>query len=131
MLLSQSLSKPKSKISLTPLIDVVFILLLFFMLSSSFMQWRQINISAPSESQSDAVEMITVTVLNDAGELEIANEQFLLTNREQMHAMIMRDVNALYVIRISPGVTTQTMISVLDAIKLAGGKNVSLAGIVK
>ncbi|MDX1606672.1 MAG: biopolymer transporter ExbD, partial [Candidatus Competibacterales bacterium] len=31
-------------ISLTPLIDVVFILLFFFMLASSFIQWRSIDL---------------------------------------------------------------------------------------
>ena len=34
----------RSLISLTPLIDVVFILLVFFMLASSFMEWRAIDL---------------------------------------------------------------------------------------
>lgn len=38
----------KSRISLTPLIDVVFILLLFFMLSSSFIQWRAVDLQPAS-----------------------------------------------------------------------------------
>lgn len=37
-------TKPKNLVSLTPLIDVVFILLLFFMLTSSFSQFRQIEL---------------------------------------------------------------------------------------
>ena len=32
-------------ISLTPLIDVVFILLLFFMLTSSFIQWQSLDLT--------------------------------------------------------------------------------------
>ena len=34
-------------ISLTPLIDVVFILLVFFMLASSFTDWRAITLDTP------------------------------------------------------------------------------------
>ncbi len=34
------------RISLTPLIDVVFLLLVFFMLSSSFIRWRQVDLHA-------------------------------------------------------------------------------------
>ncbi|MGK0476314.1 MAG: biopolymer transport protein ExbD, partial [Oleispira sp.] len=38
--------KPKQRnlISLTPLIDVVFILLVFFMLTSSFVEWKFIDL---------------------------------------------------------------------------------------
>jgi len=39
-------------ISLTPLIDVVFILLVFFMLASSFQKTRTIEMVAPSQSKS-------------------------------------------------------------------------------
>ena len=37
-------------ISLTPLIDVVFILLIFFMLASSFLDWRAIDLTAPGHA---------------------------------------------------------------------------------
>jgi len=44
--------------SLTPLIDVVFLLLVFFMLSSSFIQWRQVDLQAgvSEASQVDVVD---------------------------------------------------------------------------
>ena len=35
-------------ISLTPLIDVVFILLVFFMLASSFLDWRSVDLTVSS-----------------------------------------------------------------------------------
>lgn len=41
---------PRRRISLTPLIDVVFLLLVFFMLSSSFIHWRRVDLQAGSES---------------------------------------------------------------------------------
>lgn len=37
-------SRHKSVISLTPLIDVVFILLIFFMLTSSFLDWHTLSL---------------------------------------------------------------------------------------
>ena len=47
------LDQPRKKqlVSLTPLIDVVFILLLFFMLTSSFVAWRTLDtpLAAPSQ----------------------------------------------------------------------------------
>ncbi|MEM6945656.1 MAG: biopolymer transporter ExbD, partial [Pseudomonadota bacterium] len=35
--------RKRLRISITPLIDVVFILLVFFMLASSFLDWRSIR----------------------------------------------------------------------------------------
>jgi len=42
--------KRRNLIRLTPLIDVVFILLVFFMLASSFLDWRQITLDNPAAS---------------------------------------------------------------------------------
>lgn len=42
-------------ISLTPLIDVVFILLVFFMLASSFLDWRAIDLTPPARAGSGAL----------------------------------------------------------------------------
>ena len=46
--MSLNLAQPKRKnpITLTPLIDVVFILLLFFMLTYSFVPWRVVDTRA-------------------------------------------------------------------------------------
>ncbi|MBO6826670.1 MAG: biopolymer transporter ExbD, partial [Sneathiella sp.] len=40
--------RSRAKISLTPLIDVVFILLVFFMLASNFQQERNIELTTPA-----------------------------------------------------------------------------------
>ncbi|MEM6423000.1 MAG: biopolymer transporter ExbD, partial [Pseudomonadota bacterium] len=45
-----SLSRPrrKAQIGVTPLIDVVFILLVFFMLASRFEDWRSVDLASSS-----------------------------------------------------------------------------------
>jgi biopolymer transport protein ExbD len=56
-------------IRLTPLIDVVFILLVFFMLASSFMDWRGFDLGLPpAEAKPDPdTRPIVVRVLADGG----------------------------------------------------------------
>lgn len=49
MNLGLSTARRRSLISLTPLIDVVFILLLFFMLASNFSQERSVSISSVAQ----------------------------------------------------------------------------------
>ena len=43
-------NRRRNLISLTPLIDVVFILLVFFMLASSFLDWRSITLDPPKQT---------------------------------------------------------------------------------
>ncbi|WP_339781990.1 biopolymer transporter ExbD [uncultured Thalassospira sp.] len=49
---------PSPVIGLTPLIDVVFILLVFFMLASSFLDWRgyEMSVSVQDKSASSPVD---------------------------------------------------------------------------
>ncbi|MEZ5840820.1 MAG: biopolymer transporter ExbD [Hyphomicrobiales bacterium] len=59
-------------ISLTPLIDVVFLLLVFFMLASTFLKYSGIDLATAStgEAAADKGPVIVVRVLG-AGRLEI------------------------------------------------------------
>ncbi|MDP7242489.1 MAG: biopolymer transporter ExbD, partial [Rhodospirillales bacterium] len=62
-------------ISLTPLIDVVFILLVFFMLASSFLDWRSIDLTVSSgvgEATSDK-RAILISLRSD-GSIVVGSE---------------------------------------------------------
>ncbi len=56
-----------TQVDLIPMIDVVFQLILFFLVSTTFIQLPGISLTLPSSSTADAVETkgITLTVLND------------------------------------------------------------------
>ena len=53
-------------VGLTPLIDVVFILLIFFMLASSFLDWRSISLAIPPLT-TDPVDTDTVSLVVELG----------------------------------------------------------------
>ena len=48
--------RAQPEVNLTSLIDVVFLLLIFFMVSTSFVKQSQINISLPQADSSTVVE---------------------------------------------------------------------------
>jgi biopolymer transport protein ExbD len=129
MLLNTEQPRHKRAISLTPLIDVVFILLLFFMLSSTFIQWRQIDVSAPSESQSESRDQRVVTLISNDGKYKIGNMTLSLKDMDSVMTVVKQEPEAVYVIDVKSGIETQTMIDLLDAFKKAGAKSVSLAGV--
>ena len=60
-----SAPRKKSLVNLTPLIDVVFILLIFFMLASNFIQWHYIELSVGDASDIDIdYEKISIISIN-------------------------------------------------------------------
>ena len=54
-------------ISLTALIDVVFILLMFFMLTSSFSQWQMLDLTIPSAHKAAKEDVPPVVVIYTDG----------------------------------------------------------------
>jgi len=130
MLLDLGPVRKPTRISLTPLIDVVFILLLFFMLSSSFMQWRQLDLPIPSaaERESEAQEVTLVRLLDNRGRISIDGEQLDLAQTERLAALV-RAHPGVFGIDVAEGVHTQSLVRLVDALKLAGADNVSLGGV--
>lgn len=62
-----------NKISLTALIDVVFILLMFFMLTSTFSQWKAVEFHSPVASTEPTANKPSVLFLGADGALRMAD----------------------------------------------------------
>ncbi|WP_430470491.1 ExbD/TolR family protein [Thalassospira lucentensis] len=114
-------------IGLTPLIDVVFILLIFFMLASSFLDWKGFEMSVAitdgkATSQSD---VLPVTINVDAnGKLSLSGEAVSLS---ALAPMLVRDhANAPVRLRPINGANLQHLIEVMDALGRGGVTDVDL-----
>lgn len=130
MLLEQHLVAKRRVISLTPLIDVVFILLLFFMLSSGFTHWRQLDITAPSESyDTDKIRTQHYLLLMAAGEYVYDNRHYPVSELTPIKQQLAEDPSGIFVVSVAKAVTTQQMIDFIDQLKIIGIDKVSLAGL--
>lgn len=132
MLLDVGTTRKPAKISLTPLIDVVFILLLFFMLTSSFMQWRQMDLPIPTASAKPAQEneVIRVRLLSNGGDVRIQDKAFNIL-ATGVPAELLGDGETLIAIEAEEGVSTQALVELVDQLRLAGADKVSLAGVLQ
>ncbi|QJD58138.1 biopolymer transporter ExbD [Pseudomonas sp. gcc21] len=61
------------KISLTALIDVVFILLMFFMLTSTFSQWKAVDFHSPVSTDEPVDSQPLMLVLRADGSMRLAD----------------------------------------------------------
>lgn len=116
-----------AKISLTPLIDVVFILLVFFMLASSFLDWRSIALSAASGKASGGG--VEGSLLVDVGRDAVRLSGKTLTLEALQSAVAERvaaDPAQKVLLRPARGVAMQRLVNVLDRLEAAGARDVSL-----
>ncbi len=114
-------------VSLTPLIDVVFILLIFFMLASSFLDWRAIALNAPpAAGGASSIEgALLVEVM--PGRLRLAGETLSLDAlAERIGRQVALVPERRVVIKPAKGVSLQQAVQVLDRLTLAGAGNLSL-----
>lgn len=118
----------KRLVSLTPLIDVVFILLLFFMLASSFIEWRTIGLNVPmieSAGSSDQ-EPVVIGVSND-GELRLTGKFVTQADLDiRISQVLANDAAHPLVIQPDADVPLQRIVTVIDRLAAVGGRNISL-----
>lgn len=117
----------RALISLTPLIDVVFILLVFFMLASSFLDWRAIDLDPPARA--GAASALTGAMLVDVrtDDLRLSGESLPLNLIVERLKQVAEDhPDRAIVVRPSNGVSLQRTIRVLDRLNGSGMQNISL-----
>lgn len=120
---------PRPLISLTPLIDVVFILLVFFMLASSFLDWQAVDLRITGTTASEAAEARALVIrlesdgtLSSGGRpLEPAALSRLVADRLEARP----DLEV--VLAPAAGVPLQRAVDVLQQVRAAGADNVSLS----
>ena len=113
-------------INVTSLIDVVFLLLIFFMASTTFEKRSQIELTLPEaspEAKSDAVDQIKVAI-DRKGDIYV-DEQALVntqieTVRQALAAARPEGVEPVLVISADAGADYQTVVDVMDAARQAG-----------
>jgi biopolymer transport protein ExbD len=125
---SPALSRPRrrARIGLTPLIDVVFILLVFFMLASSFIDRRAIDVASPAAALGgSSLEGAVLIELRETdlrlGGRPVSEAQ--LAARLAEHAA--RNPDQRVLIKPAPGVSLQRAVMLLDRVVAAGLAKVS------
>lgn len=128
------LDQPRKKqlISLTPLIDVVFILLLFFMLTSSFVAWRTLDtpLSTPSTeltSEPEQQDPVMFELRANDGLVWFDKQSIAVENSERIRSIVQDNHGRLFVLQAEDGVSLQSLMTLADQLKLQGAEKLSIA----
>lgn len=115
-------------LDLTPMIDMVFILLIFFLVTASFSKMNAIDIQRPDGATNDLSGSVSLVVAVDAENgIWLEGEPVDISQvRSQVKSLSSSDHTSV-VINADKTVNTGRLIAVLDQIRLAGVDNVAVA----
>lgn len=122
----------KAEIDLTPMLDVVFIMLIFFIVTASFVKERTLNVNVPENADAPPppppIENKTILVMVDA-----QNEVFIDGRRVDIRSVrsLIAQKNAAnpgggVVVRAHEESSTETYVKIADASRDANVMDVSL-----
>ena len=114
---------------LTSLIDIVFLLLIYFLLTTNFMVDEGIKIKLPQARASKPQTEETLTIYVDKeGQAFLNNEMVAFGNLfKRLKEMIGKKKDKLVVIRADRGVVLNKAVKVMDVAKAAGAGRLCLA----
>ena len=119
----------ESEVNLTPMLDVVFIMLIFFIVTASFVKESGIDVNRPDAATAEKKERgIILIAITDSGQIWVDKRQVdpraLRANIERLHA---ENPQGAVVIQADEESKNKLLVQVMDAARLAGVDNVSLA----
>jgi len=133
MLDFQRTRKPLLDVPLIPLIDVAFILIIFFMLTTSFMKIESMEVMLPAASSPSASngskKVVDVNMahiyLHDRGQITYGQRPVdKLELQKTLLSIFQSYPDQRVVVLVARGVSLQMLVDIMDMIYGAGGRNV-------
>ncbi|RWU08928.1 biopolymer transporter ExbD [Pseudidiomarina gelatinasegens] len=123
------IDEEEAQIDMTPMLDVVFIMLIFFIVTASFVKESGIDVNRPEAATAVQKDRANILVaISDSGEIWINKRQVdaraVQANIERLYA---ENPQGSVVIQADKKATTETLIKVMDAARAAGVFDVSIA----
>ncbi|MDT7525857.1 MULTISPECIES: biopolymer transporter ExbD [Idiomarinaceae] len=123
------MDEEEAQIDMTPMLDVVFIMLIFFIVTASFVKESGIDVNRPEAATAVQKDRANILVaISDSGEIWINKRQVdaraVQANIERLYA---ENPQGSVVIQADKKATTETLIKVMDAARAAGVFDVSIA----
>lgn len=112
-------------LNLTPLIDVLFILIIFFMLTTTFMRVESLELILPSAAGKAAGKQEAVHIfLHANGDMVLGSRHINSSELEEsLHRILASDDSTRIMLLTAEGVTVQQMVNVMDKVYQMGGKS--------
>ncbi|MDY0403250.1 biopolymer transporter ExbD [Sulfurovum sp.] len=116
-------------VDVSPLIDMVFILLIFFMVTTTFVKDMKLDINRPSAASASKADSKVVRVyIDNASQVYIDNQPVQLWAIQSKLRDLLRTATEKSVLVISDdSIPVETLIDVVDECRMSGAKDVAVS----
>ena len=126
--ISQAVAE-EEEINITPMLDVVFILLIFFIVTANFIKEPGLEVNRPDSETAEPTENAAILIaVGNAGEIYMDGRRI---DKRQVKANVVRllaeNPQGSVVIQADEKATADTIMAVMDGAREAGVSNISLA----
>ena len=118
-----------AELNMAPLIDMVFILLIFFLVTTSFVKETGIGVNRPTAATAVSKTLATILIAIDPQDRIFIDHHEIdgRAVRANVERALAENPDGAVVVVADKASSTGTAIMVMDGCRLAGAKNVSLA----
>ena len=120
----------EAEINLTPMLDVVFIMLIFFIVTATFIRETGLEVNRPDDNEAQVVQEdgAILVIIDSTDDIWIDNRivdaRAVRPNIERMHA---EDPDRRVVIQVANASSADTLVTIMDAARQANVFNISIA----
>ena len=120
--------KVKKRLALTSLIDIIFLLLLFLMLTSTFSKFSEIELSvAATAAESNVSEKILFLRIS-ALRIDLNSDEVQINSLSKSIKSFTKNSKATLVVSMDQDVTSQRLVDILGIVANIEGLSVNLIG---
>jgi biopolymer transport protein ExbD len=116
-------------LDMTPMLDIVFIMLIFFIVTTSFVRESGIIVNSPSAETAEQQDSANIFIgISEAGEVWIDRRQVdIRTVRAIVARLHANNPEGSVVIQSDRRASTEQLMQVMDQVRLAGINNIAIA----
>lgn len=118
-----------AELDMTPMLDIVFIMLIFFIVTSSFVKTAGIEINPPSASSAEQQDNVNIFIaISDTGAVWLDNREVDIRSVRSLVSRLHADSpDSAVVIQADKNSKTDHLMQVMDQVRQAGVSNVAVA----
>lgn len=115
-------------VDISPLIDCVFILLIFFIVTTTFVEETGIEVDKPQAASSVQLEKTSILLaITDKGEIVYGGREIGIAGVQPLVKRMIQKEEVPVIVQADQNVQSGLLVRVIDEAKLAGALKVSIA----
>jgi biopolymer transport protein ExbD len=124
-------SEDEAEINITPMLDIVFIMLIFFIVTTSFVKEEGLEVSRPSSSPPREVQQDRGPIVVKIEASSLISIKGRILEKRAVEANLEREKaekpNSPLIVAAHPEADTDALVTILDAARAVGIEEVSVA----